>query len=83
MLAPVGFGPLRQRGQSLGAILDMNVLGHADGRRRTNTSGFHGVSFKRQKNKYEAHIRVSGKYKFIGLFSAAQEASKARNAALQ
>ena len=41
------------------------------------------VSFKRQKNKYEAHIRVSGKYKFIGLFSTAQEASKARNAALQ
>ena len=26
------------------------------------------VSFKRQKNKYEAHIRVSGKYKFNGLF---------------
>ena len=41
------------------------------------------VSFKRQKNKYEAHIRVSGKYKFNGLFSTAQEASKARNAALQ
>ena len=61
---------------------DIALLGNTDGRLRTNTSGFHGVSFKAAKGRYEAHIRINGKYKFVGLFATAQEASDARDVAI-
>lgn len=62
---------------------DLSVLGHLDGRYRTNTSGFHGVSFKKSKGLFEANIRLNGKYKYVGLYPTAQEASIARSKAIE
>lgn len=39
-----------------------------------NSSGFKGVSFCKQKGKYEAYISVNNKKKNLGLFSTAEEA---------
>jgi hypothetical protein len=61
---------------------DMAVLGHSDGRFRTNTSGYTGVSFKAKRGIYEAHMRVNGQYKYVGKFATAEEAAKARAAAI-
>ena len=52
-------------------------------RRKTNTSGFNGVSFNKKCDKYESYMNVDGKKKLIGLFSSAIEASEARIAASQ
>ena len=37
----------------------------------TNTSGFKGVSFNKQKQKFEARISIDGKKKFLGYFATA------------
>lgn len=70
--------PLNDRPPS---IEDVSYL--PSGINRRNTSGFTGVSFKRARGTYEAHICVAGKYKFVGHFRTAQEAAEARAKALQ
>ncbi len=42
--------------------------------RKNNTSGFKGVSWKNDKSKWQAHIRVCGKTEFIGYFGSREEA---------
>jgi len=44
-------------------------------RNSNNTSGFKGVSFNKQYNKYETAINYNGKRKFLGRFDTAKEAN--------
>lgn len=46
--------------------------------RCNNTSGVCGVSWNKQRNKWEAHIRVDGKNKHLGLFINKEDAIIAR-----
>lgn len=68
--------------QSEATPADFGLLPKANGLFRSNTSGHTGVSFKSNKNKYEAHIRLNGKYKFVGSFVNLADAVAARSAAL-
>ena len=45
------------------------------GKQINNTSGFKGVSFNKKANKYGARISINEKYKHLGLFETAEEAS--------
>lgn len=40
----------------------------------TNTSGFKGVSFHKNRNKFQANIKINGKKKHLGLFLTSEEA---------
>ena len=46
------------------------------GKQINNTSGFKGVCFHKNKNKYQAHININGKIKHLGYFKTAEEASQ-------
>lgn len=48
------------------------------GLRGNNTSGFTGVSYKKQKRLWLAYIGHNGERKFVGYFKTAEEAAKAR-----
>lgn len=54
---------------------NMNV-----GARRTNTSGYKGVSWHKAHNKWRAVIQVNGKHKHLGLFATAEEAAAVHDA---
>ncbi len=45
--------------------------------RISNTSGFRGVSFDKERNKFKASIRVNGKEKTLGRYKTDIEAAKA------
>ena len=47
----------------------------------TNTSGYRGVWFHKQRRKWCAEITVDGKSKKLGLYTTAEEAAMAYNAA--
>lgn len=47
--------------------------------RSTNTSGYRGVSFKKDMNKWRARIHHNGKEKVIGYYITAKEAGEAYN----
>ena len=51
------------------------------GKRSDNTSGYKGVCYHKQTKKYQARIRIGDKYKSLGYFKTAEEASKAYEAA--
>ncbi len=42
-----------------------------------NTSGYKGVCFDKKHKKFMAHLTLNGKFKFIGYFETAAEASDA------
>jgi len=44
-----------------------------------NTSGYRGVSFRKDKNRYRAYMEVNGKTKWIGSFKSAKEAAVMRD----
>ena len=46
---------------------ELNTLLQSDV--KTNTSGYAGVSWKKQKNKWVSQIRVNGKTKYLGYFT--------------
>ncbi|EBH9533080.1 HNH endonuclease [Salmonella enterica subsp. enterica serovar Cerro] len=46
--------------------------------RSHNKSGFTGVFWNKQRNKYQAGITIDGVYIYLGLYPTAQEASLAR-----
>jgi hypothetical protein len=46
-------------------------------KRRTNTSGYKGVSWHKRDKKYRAQIRKDGKNKSLGCFDTPQEAHQA------
>ena len=47
------------------------------GRFANNTSGFKGVAWHKQKQKWQARCRVNGARKWLGLFDTAQQAGEA------
>lgn len=47
---------------------------HNHGLRRDNSSGYIGVSFNKQRNKYHAQIALNGKRIFLGYYPTAEEA---------
>lgn len=44
---------------------------------KNNKSGYKGVSFHKESQRYTAKIRVGGKYKYLGLFKTKEEAKRA------
>ena len=50
--------------------------GYNQGKRIDNSSGFKGVSFIKNANKYQASIKINGKNKHLGLFLTPEEASE-------
>jgi hypothetical protein len=46
--------------------------------RRTNTSGFRGVSFDTNRQKWEAYIMINRVKKNLGLYDSREEAISAR-----
>jgi len=51
--------------------------------RKDNTSGFKGVYLDKRIMRWSARLRVDGRYKALGYFGSAQEASAAYDAASQ
>ena len=49
--------------------------------RKNNTSGFKGVTFRRDREKWKAQIRVANRLLFLGLFQNREEAARAYNRA--
>jgi len=48
---------------------------------RNNSSGYKGVRFDRERNKWRAEIAAGGKRKFLGRFDTPEDAAKAYDAA--
>jgi hypothetical protein len=48
------------------------------GKRRNNTSGFTGVSWNREQDKWMAHITRDGRRRFLGYFNDLSDAAVAR-----
>lgn len=48
-----------------------------------NTSGYKGVSFRKDLRRYQAYVAAHGKMRHIGYFDSAEEASEAYQAAAQ
>lgn len=42
--------------------------------RKSNTTGFKGVTYKRNENAYVAQIRANGSRKYLGIYRTAEEA---------
>ena len=47
------------------------------GKNKNNKSGYKGVCFDKQLNKYKAYININDKSKHLGYYETAEEASKA------
>jgi len=47
----------------------------------TNTSGFKGVNYRKDRKKFRAYIKTRGVWKHLGYFNSAEEASKAHSEA--
>ena len=48
---------------------------------KNNRSGYTGVSWHKQKRKWQAHIRIKGKRRFLGYFTSIEKAYAARQKA--
>jgi len=53
------------------------------GKQANNTSGYKGVTWRKQRKKWQAHIQVKGKVKHLGYFTDPVEASEAYDSASQ
>jgi hypothetical protein len=53
------------------------------GPRSDNKSGYKGVSWHKQKNKWTVRIMANGRYKSLGLFNKIEKAKQAYNEAAQ
>ena len=67
-------------------ICNLRDVPHAENCRnqplsRASTTGFTGVSFNRERNKYDAHIVVNGKTMHLGKFASLADARRARQQA--
>lgn len=51
------------------------------GSRKSNTSGYRGVTWNRRRNKWQAQIQVNKKHRVLGHFNDAADAAKAYQAA--
>jgi len=48
-----------------------------------NKSGVKGVSWHKQASKWQSHIRIKSKNKYLGLYATLKEAAEVRNAAVR
>lgn len=48
---------------------------------KNNTTGYKGVSYRKDRNKYRAYIKYQGKYIFLGNYNNIEDAVKARQLA--
>lgn len=53
------------------------------GVKKNNTSGYTGVSFRKGRNTFRAHVKIDGKYIHLGTFTTAGEAHAAYQAAIE
>lgn len=51
------------------------------GPRKDNKSGYKGVSWHKQQNKWTARIKANGKYQYLGLYKNIEKAVEAYNQA--
>jgi len=51
--------------------------------RSNNTSGVKGVSWNKQKSKWETRIKIGNKYKNLGYYATLKEAAESRNAGVR
>lgn len=52
-------------------------------RKRTNTTGFTGVSFSKRSCRYEAYIHRDARKIYLGLYDSPEDAARVRDAAAQ
>lgn len=62
-------------------IVDYKLNGFNKGKQSNNTSGYVGVSWDKAKKKWEAHIKVNRKKKFLGYFDDIENAVTTRKEA--
>ena len=62
-------------------FVDLSVNGFNKGKQSNNTSGHVGVSWDKRRCKWEAHIKLNGRKKFLGYFEELQEAIDTREKA--
>lgn len=62
-------------------VVDYSMNGFNKGKQSNNTSGHVGVSWEKRRNKWEAHIKINKKKKFLGYFDDIDDAIKARRKA--
>lgn len=90
-LMGLGLGDIQQVDHHNGSRLDnqrhnLRVCSNAEnsrnrGRKTTNTSGYKGVHFNKECQKWQAYIGIDGKLKHLGLFESAESAYAAYCAA--
>lgn len=69
---------LDNRKQNL-RLVDFSMNGFNKGKQSNNTSGHVGVSWDKQRQKWEAHIKINRKKKFLGYFNDINDAVKVRH----
>lgn len=62
-------------------VSNQENLRNRRGPQKNGTSGALGVSLNKKTGKFEAHIAVDGKKKYLGLFNTISDAQKARETA--
>ncbi len=62
-------------------LVDSNMNGAHSGKQTNNTSGTIGVSWAKNRNKWETYIRVNGKRKNLGHYADIEDAIEARRQA--
>ncbi|HII3146503.1 TPA: HNH endonuclease [Citrobacter braakii] len=67
-------------------LSNLRLVTHQDNhrnqkKRSTNKSGYLGVSWNKQHQKWQASIKLSGKVKYLGWFDDIKDAARARKAA--
>jgi hypothetical protein len=48
-------------------------------KQNNNTSGYTGVTYDKNRKKWQAQIKINGKYKFLGRFNNIEDAVKSRD----
>ena len=64
-------------------LVDDMLQGQNRGIWSNNTSGVKGVSWNKQASKWQSHIRIKSKNKYLGLYATLKEAAEVRNAAVR
>lgn len=70
--------PLNNKKENLRCCTNAENIRNRD-LQSNNTSGFKGVYFHTNKNKYQAQIKVNGRMIYLGLFENVKNAARAYN----
>lgn len=77
----INFNTLDNRKQNLRICTNAQNLQHRSKLTKINTSGYHGISFDKDKNRWQVEIQYNKKRKFIGYYKNIEDAIKARRQA--